>query len=427
LKFIYADAQDYVDPNYNFQEDRHAPDREPYWDDMFPHEILKHAPYDGILVSRAIVGTPSATGKYSQAQAMRLSRVGAREFLRFNSAENKNKPLFGDNGAFSYSNQKTPPYSASDTVEFYADGRFTHGCSVDHIIFEFDKGCTGLSGGSEISRERYDITLQLASEFYKESKKIGKHFTPLGVIQGWSPDSMALAAKNLINMGYRYLAIGGLVPLKAPQIHEVLIKINNEITKWPSTKLHLLGFAKLDHLHEFVQYKKIASFDSTSPLLRAFKDSTKNYYFKRNSKLEYFTAIRIPQATENLQLVRHAKTGRYRQEDLLQLEKTALDSLRQYSLGKRALGSTLKNILAYAEPLITTDKSTEEMTTNAIKSLEIKYRRTLEQKPWDLCKCDICRSAGVEVLIFRASNRNKRRGIHNLRIFHEHLKHLRKK
>jgi hypothetical protein len=128
-----------------------------------------------------------------------------------------------------------------------------------------------------------------------------------------------------------------------------------------------------------------------------------------------------------LRLIRHAKTGKYRQEDLLQLEKTALDSLRQYSIGKRALGSTLKNILAYAEPLITTDKSTEETTTKAIKSLELKYRRTLEEKPWDLCKCDICRSAGVEVLIFRASNRNKRRGIHNLRIFHEHLKYLRKK
>ena len=28
-------------------------------------------------------------------------------------------------------------YSVDDIVEFYADGQFTHGCSVDHIIFQF--------------------------------------------------------------------------------------------------------------------------------------------------------------------------------------------------------------------------------------------------------------------------------------------------
>jgi hypothetical protein len=28
---------------------------------------------------------------------------------------------------------------------------------------------------------------------------------------------------------------------------------------------------------------------------------------------------------------------------------------------------------------------------------------------------------GVEVIIFRASNRNKRRGFHNLGVYHKHL------
>ena len=57
-------------------KDRSPLDREPYWDDVFPHELLGYAPYDGILVSKAIVGGHRVTGKYSESQAMRFRRVG---------------------------------------------------------------------------------------------------------------------------------------------------------------------------------------------------------------------------------------------------------------------------------------------------------------------------------------------------------------
>ena len=82
MKFIYADSLDFVDPGYDFLADRNAPGRSPYWDDVYPHEILGYAPYDGILVSRGIVGGDKVAGKYSEAQAMRFRRVGARAFLR---------------------------------------------------------------------------------------------------------------------------------------------------------------------------------------------------------------------------------------------------------------------------------------------------------------------------------------------------------
>jgi hypothetical protein len=104
-----------------------------------------------------------------------------------------------------------PPYTPEDTVEFYADGGFTHGCSIDHIIFELDTKVKGLNGGSEQARDRFDITLDLADAFFKASRILGQGFTPIGVVQGWSPASMAEAARRLLAMGYRYLAIGGLV------------------------------------------------------------------------------------------------------------------------------------------------------------------------------------------------------------------------
>jgi hypothetical protein len=45
------------------------------------------------------------------------------------------------------------------------------------------------------------------------------------------------------------------------------------------------------------------------------------------------------------------------------------------------------------------------------------YRETLSDRPWEGCACSICSSAGIEVMLFRASNRNKRRGIHNLGVY----------
>src|SRR3546814_14549489 len=82
MKFIFADSMDFVDPGYDFLRDRNAERRTSYWDDAYPHEIMGYAPYDGVLVSRGIVGGPAVCGKYSEAQAMRFRRVGARPFLR---------------------------------------------------------------------------------------------------------------------------------------------------------------------------------------------------------------------------------------------------------------------------------------------------------------------------------------------------------
>lgn len=423
MKFVFADSLDYVDPRFDFINDNYGEGREPYWDDQYPHEILGYAPYDGILVSRAVVSST-----YSESQAMRFRRIGAPEFLRFNKPEHKNKLVFGDCGAFSYSKLSKPPYTATDTVEFYDEGRFTHGCSIDHIIFEFDSNSKGLKSGSEDSRERYDITLQLASEFYHESKKLSKDFTPVGVIQGWSPDSLVEAALSLIKMGYRYLAIGGLVPLSVDEIHLAVSSIEDAVKRWPSVKLHLLGFAKANNLHEFTKYTKIASFDSTSPLIKAFKDSTNNYFLPNGrNTLKFYTAIRIPQAIENTKLKNHAKTGLYKQEDLLKMEKEALRTIRLYDEGKVDINTTLDSIIKYTKPLHWKPSSTEETVNRSLHNIHLHYKRTLEDRPWQQCNCAICKKIGIEVIIFRGSNRNRRRGMHNLGVYYEHLQRINQK
>jgi hypothetical protein len=421
VRFVFADSMDYVDPHFDFLRDRHAEGRQPYWDDHYPHELLGYAPYDGVLVSRAIVGDHRVAGKYTQAQSMRFRRVGARKFLRLDRPAFAGMMLMGDCGAFSYSAMDEPPYTPADTVEFYADGAFTHGCSIDHIVFEFDAAAKGTNGGSDLSRYRFDITLELADAFYKESRVLGDGFTPVGVVQGWSPASMAEAARRLLAMGYRYLAIGGLVPLRTESIHQAVSAVDDVIRYKPDTSLHLLGFAKADDIGQFSRYR-VQSFDTTSPLLRAFKDARRNYYLRdERGRIEYYTAIRIPQAFENNTLKRQVKMGRLRQETLARMETQALDALRGYSRYEIPVDTALDAILAYSRPVHWSSTMTEEALDQRLETLRRDYLRTLLARPWERCDCPVCAASSVEVVIFRGSNRNRRRGIHNMGVFRRHL------
>ncbi len=424
MKFLYSDTQDYVDPGYDFINDRNAPGRKRYWDDRYAHEIMDPAPYDGLLVSisgvRSIKGLKANESRYTLAEEQRFLRDGARKFLRYDGKAFKDAMLMGDCGAFAYAELDVPAFSPEEVVEFYSNGGFTHGCAPDHIIFDFDLRNPDASSVSSKVIDRYNITLSNAERFLNLVKDEGFPFEPIGPVQGWSPESLGQASKQLESMGYRYLAIGGLVPLKTDAIHEAIKTIKGYIK--PETKLHLLGFAKADRIDEFVKYK-IESLDSTSPLLRAFKDSKANYYLQGPSgKLEYYAAIRIPQAIENTRLVRAIKSGRLNSEEIQAHEVKALNAIREYDKEKLSKQTALEILSTYQALLIESDDSAKQ-ARDSERSL-VQLDRTLTDRPWKRCDCSICRDIGVEVIIFRSSNRNKRRGFHNLGVYHAHVRDI---
>jgi hypothetical protein len=425
MRFIFADSLDTIDPAYDFLADRNGAGRTIHRDDQYPHEFLDDAPYDGILVSRGIVGDARHPGKYSEAQLMRFRREGARRFLRYPESRFPDSMMMGDCGAFTYRNLPEPPYSADDTAEFYADGGFTHGCAPDHLIFDFDEPGVdrSLADVPDDVRKRYEITLQNAAEFYHAGGRLGGGFTPMGVIQGWSGASMAQAAQSLADMGYDYLAIGGTVPLKIDQIRRVLAALRDAL---PSrVRLHLLGFGKIEELASLEEFG-VTSFDTTSPLLRAFKDAKKNYWMRTpGGDLSYYTAIRIPQATENNKLKQKALEGSLNQEDVRLLEDAALNGVRAYAAGNLSLDQGLDAVMDYWAALNWDEEVSPSRRADAAARQRKVYASTLTDRPWEHCGCRVCREAGVEALIFRTSNRNKRRGIHNLHVFHTHLSEFR--
>ena len=424
MKFLYSDTQDYVDPWYDFINDRNAPGRDRYWDDAYAHELMDPAPYDGLLVAMSAVrqadGVSSSKVRYSTKEEQRMLRDGARKFLRFGGPRFKELMLMGDCGAFAYVEHPKPAYSPQEVVDFYLDAEFTHGVSPDHVIFDCDLTNPTIKQVPKATKERYDITLSNAEEFYGLCKSEDFPFEPMGAVQGWSPASMAEAAKKLEAMGYTYLAIGGMVPLKADAIKTVLSFIRSKIKN--STRLHILGFAKAESIQEFTGFG-ITSFDSTSPLIRAFKDERSNYYMQSPAGgLEYYTAIRIPQAIENPRLMQGIKRGIFSAEDLQARERKALALLRAFDKGEAKLFPTLDAVMDYHQFLVRGETEDEAKQEKVLAKTRANVQRTLEEAPWKRCTCDICSKVGVEVIIFRASNRNKRRGFHNLGVYHRHLK-----
>ncbi len=147
---------------------------------------------------------------------------------------------------------------------------------------------------------------------------------------------MARAAADLARMGYSSLAVGGTVPLKIEQVRRVLAAIRDAVPVSTGVQLHVLGFGKIEHLADLERYG-VASFDTTSPLVRAFKDARKNYWARDDvGNLSFYTALRIPQAIENNHLKHKARKGSVNQEAILRLEAAALASVRRFAAGTGA-------------------------------------------------------------------------------------------
>lgn len=426
MKFLYSDTQDYVDPGYDFVNDRNATGRERYWDDRYAHEIMDPAPYDGLLVAMSAVrqanGVAASKVRYSTKEEQRLLRDGVRAFLRYRGPRFKDTIVMGDCGAFAYVNHPEPAYSPEEVVEFYTECEFTHGVSPDHVIFDCDLENPKSRDVSDEVRDRYEVTLSNAEKFLSLCRAEGMPFEPIGAVQGWSPESMANAGHKLEAMGYRYIAIGGLVPLKPQAIKQVLTDLRTRIR--PDTRVHLLGFAKAESIGEFTKYG-ITSFDSTSPLIRAFKDQKANYYLENSSGgLDYFTAIRIPQALENPRLMQGVKRGIFSAEDLVAKEAKALSAVRSFDRGECAVAETTEAVMSYHRFLVVGEIDDEMKREKILSLTRQSVVRTLSEAPWKKCRCSICQTVGIEVIIFRGSNRNKRRGFHNLGVYHSHLKRI---
>ena len=402
-----------VDPSFDFETEARAEWRVRQRHDLYAHEIFRNPPYDGILVSKAIVdGNRSSSSRYSLAQRQRFWRSGVKSFFRIRgrtgsvgeSSSQSALMTMGDCGAFSYVKEEYPPLSTDEVVEFYERCGFDIGISVDHVIlaFENEVRLPGLEDVNVEWRRRQDITLELAQEFYGRCDKGRVGFAPMGVAQGWSVESYAESVAQLQKMGYRKIALGGMVPLKTTAILQCLERI--ESVRRPDVTLHLLGVTRCDYVSEFQKYG-VTSFDSTSPFMQAFRDGKDNYHTADRTYL----AVRVPQSEGNAQLQNRIRSGELSQEEVRRLEEKCLKSLARYDRKCLSLDETLDSVLEY------------ERVHHPRADRTHSYREVLADRPWANCVCEICRKIGIHVILFRGAERNRRRGFHNLVTFYTRL------
>lgn len=412
MKYFLPDAQDLVDPSFDFQTESRSLDRIRHHDDRYAHEIFSARAFDGILISKAIVdGTGSAgTAKYTQAQKRRVLREGVKAFFRAENHRWGPLSFMGDCGAFTYVKEPKPPYTVDEVIEFYDKCGFDYGISVDHVILEWKPEweqdmfarASGDEGIPKAMRDRQDLTLELAREFFTTVKRGKLGFTPVGVAQGWGPRSYAHAVEQLQKIGFRYIALGGMVPLKTPDIVSCLEAVHE--VRSADTQLHLLGVTRLAQLSTFSRYG-VVSFDSTSPLRQAFKDDKDNYYTLDRT----YCAIRVPQVQGNFRLEARIRSGEVDQDKARKAEQRCLQTLAEYDAGKRGIKTVLEALRDYAA---IHDPRTDRTEAN---------REVLEARPWRDCSCEICTRLGHHVILFRGAERNRRRGFHNVWVFYQRL------
>ena len=80
-------------------------------------------------------------------------------------------------------------------------------------------------------------------------------FTPIGVAQGWSPESYAHAVAELQRIGYQYIAFGGFVPLKTDTIFlRVSESRQRTVRNRAATEFHLLGITRCENVAAFQRF-----------------------------------------------------------------------------------------------------------------------------------------------------------------------------
>ncbi len=407
LKYFLPDWEDRLDPYYDFINDKYSEEhkRNPYKNDVYAHQLFKEPPYDGVLFSLSVFQSKISLNNNGGRYQVRGYK-NIKDYLKI--YRDSTLEVMGDCGAFGYVREKEPPqpfFRVENIANLYNELDFDYGVSVDHLVVDYilikDKK-TGKRRKKVLSKKEKDrrikITLKNAKEFLKLHKKEKYDFIPIGVAQGYNLETYKNSVKALVEMGYEYIGIGGLVQYTTDFILEILSDIQPFID---DIKIHLFGVLRPRYLKYFEKLG-VTSIDSASFFRKAWLRSGQNY-LAPNGK--WYTAIRVPHATDP-RILKNADLNGFSLNDVKKMEKDALQALIKYDQELIDLDDVLDIVLEYDKLLL--------RSTNDGKNLRKKYYRTLLDMPWKTCNCEICKSIGIHVVIFRGSNRNKRRGFHNI-------------
>lgn len=405
--YFLPDWDDLLDPGFDFENDSFSgPTREERSDEHCCRLMQPKRMSDGILVSLAQQGT--SRGPLRRLQGTELGALAPLP-LREHYGLTDTQHLFGDCGAFSYVNEEVPTISIEQAVSLYELYNFDFGTSVDHIpVGKISRDGELVTLSDEERQNRVDITRKYAKDFIDAVKKRKAQFNPVGAIQGISPEQYAESVLDYYEMGYRHIALGGLVPLKDDVIESVVRAVDAAANTLKSRPwIHLFGVFR-PNLQDVFRELRIDSFDSASYFRKAWLRSSQNYL---GANGEWYAALRVPMTSDGR--TRKRLMGEEANIEELEIEEQrVLRLLNQYEHYEVGLTEVLDAVLSYDRHLARSSET---------QSMCERYRRTLEKRPWRNCDCPFCQELGIHILVFRGSNRNKRRGAHNTLMLYNSL------
>lgn len=190
--------------------------KRPHWSKAYIWDYLPDL-LDSILVSRMAVSP-------SKIKTLRQN-------IRYSGT------ILGNSGAHSYRAADQPPFSCQDLLEFYAQGQFNYGMTLDMVDSPWVR-----PGGlllNELER-RLQLTLTNAEICLELCDRYQYPFQLLGVVKGWDIGSYQRCAQLWVQMGFEYVAIAG--QRKLSLIKDAILVIQEEIQKFGrSIKVHVLG------------------------------------------------------------------------------------------------------------------------------------------------------------------------------------------
>jgi len=399
VSYFLPDWDDLLDEGFDFEADAFSGDSRKDRSDK--HCCILMQPKrmcDGVVVSLAQhITSKGPLRRIMGTEAGSLAPTN----LRNQFGLGKDQLLFGDCGAFSYVNDDRPGIFVEQAVALYELYGFDFGASVDHIpVSRIVRDGSKIQLTDEQRQGRVEITKENAKQFLRVVKSRPASFTPVGVIQALDPAGYAVTARLYHELGYRHVAIGGLVALPDALVEGIVTRVMAvvEILN-PRPWVHLFGIFRPKLQAKFRELK-VDSFDSATYFRKAWLRSDQNYLAKTG---EWYGALRVPMTSDGRTRKRLEASGL----DIATLEAQearVLKLLCQYDRDEVAVKEVLDAVIEYDGRLTRSSDG---------GSLRAKYERTLRDRPWRECDCPFCKQAGIHVLIFRGANRNKRRGAHN--------------
>jgi hypothetical protein len=413
--YFFPDWDDYV--NEPFIHETAAQECDMRRKKRYAHQVFgpDDTPYDGMLVSLAQIYT--GKGALSRLDVETAERTDLRKAMKMR----KRLLLFGDCGAFSYAFEDNPPFSAEEAARLYHRFGFDVGASVDHIplpeiVVEDGKGKLVKEILTQKERRRrMRLTARNAEAFLAACRSHRYKFLPIGVIQGLDTKSFVRYVHEYIDMGYRHIALGGLVPKADSEILDICCAVRDAIqtrtrTEKENVWLHLFGILR-PKLQSSFRLLGVSSFDSASYLRKAWLRSDQNYLAADGSR--WYSAIRVPMSSSK-RLRETAEEKEIAEGELREMENRCLVALNNFTGSKKTHEEVVDAVNLYG-PLL--ERRGED------NHFFEKHEAVLDDRPWEKCRCAVCRDLGIDVVVFRGTGRNKRRGFHNTWVLYHKILH----